>query len=171
MMSEKACHCLERPVCVRTSQRKPLTPGEIRGRPVDGEPSKSSSFQKSSDPIFYLEEVKYVCCKLRLFSTCEAPLSLGFFRLEYWIGLQIPSPGNLPNPGTESASLASPALAGRLFTCWAIDEANVNNRQCIKEQRHHFADRSPYSQSYGCSTSHIWKWELDRKEGWAPKSW
>ena len=30
-------------------------------------------------------------------------------------------------------------------------------RHCIKEQRHHFADRGPYSQSYGFSTSHTWQ--------------
>ena len=28
-------------------------------------------------------------------------------------------------------------------------------RQCIKKQRHHFADKGPYSQSYGFSSSHI----------------
>ena len=39
-----------------------------------------------------------------------------FSRQEYWSGLPFPSPGNLPNPGTESRSLASAALAGGLFT-------------------------------------------------------
>ena len=29
-------------------------------------------------------------------------------------------------------------------------------RQCIKKQRHHFADKALYSQSYGFSSSHIW---------------
>ena len=38
-----------------------------------------------------------------------------------------------------------------------------NSRQCIKKQRHHFADKSPYSQSYGFSRSHIWMWKLDQK--------
>ena len=28
-----------------------------------------------------------------------------------------------------------------------------------------------YSQSYGFSSSHVWMWELDHKEGWAPKNW
>ena len=37
-------------------------------------------------------------------------------------------------------------------------------------RRHHFADKSPYSQSYGFS-SHVWLWELDHKEGWAVKNW
>ena len=45
------------------------------------------------------------------------------------------------------------------------------SRQCIKKQRHHFADKSPYSQSYGFSRSHVWMWELDHKEGWALKNW
>ena len=42
----------------------------------------------------------------------QAPLSLGFSRQEYWNGLPFLPPGNLPNPGIEPASLASPALAG-----------------------------------------------------------
>ena len=29
-------------------------------------------------------------------------------------------------------------------------------RQSIKKQRHHFADKGPYNQSYGFSTSHVW---------------
>ena len=32
-------------------------------------------------------------------------------------------------------------------------------------------DESPYSQSYGFSSSHVWMWELDHKESWAPKNW
>ena len=44
-------------------------------------------------------------------------------------------------------------------------------RQHIKKQRHHFAKKDPYSQSYGFSSSHVWMWELDYKESWAPKNW
>ena len=44
-------------------------------------------------------------------------------------------------------------------------------RQCIKKQRYHFADKHPYSQSYGFSSSHVQMWELDHKEGWEPKNW
>ena len=43
-------------------------------------------------------------------------------------------------------------------------------RQHIKKQRHHFANKGPYSQSYDLSISHVWMWELDHKEGWAPKN-
>ena len=44
-------------------------------------------------------------------------------------------------------------------------------RQHIKKQRHYFADKGPYSQSYGFSNSHVWMWELDHKEGGALKNW
>ena len=55
----------------------------------------------------------YVCmCMLRRFSlvllfatlwtiTCQLPLSMGFFRQEYWSQLPCPSPGDLPDPGIE----------------------------------------------------------------------
>ena len=53
---------------------------------------------------------------------CQAPLSMGFSRQEYWSGLPWPPPADLPNPGIKPASLASPALAGKFFTTSAIWE-------------------------------------------------
>ena len=44
-------------------------------------------------------------------------------------------------------------------------------RQHIKKQRHHFANKGPSSQGYGFSSSHVWMWELDKKESWALKNW
>ena len=44
-------------------------------------------------------------------------------------------------------------------------------RQHIKKQRHYFPNKGPSSQGYGFSTGHIWMWELDYKESWAPKNW
>ena len=41
----------------------------------------------------------------------------------------------------------------------------------IKKQRHYFANKGPSSQGYGFSGSHVWMWELDYKESWAPKNW
>ena len=41
----------------------------------------------------------------------------------------------------------------------------------ILKSRDITADKGPYSQSYGFSSSHVWMWELDHKEGWAPKNW
>ena len=43
--------------------------------------------------------------------------------------------------------------------------------QFIKKQRPHFGNKGLFSQSYGFSTSHIWMWELDHKEGWVLKNW
>ena len=44
--------------------------------------------------------------RIQLFATpwtvaCQAPLSMGFSRQEYWNGLPFPSPRNLPDPGIE----------------------------------------------------------------------
>ena len=44
----------------------------------------------------------------------QGPLSMEFPRQEYWRRLPFPSPGHLPNLGTEATSLASPALAGNV---------------------------------------------------------
>ena len=46
-----------------------------------------------------------------------------------------------------------------------------NPRQHIQKQRHYFSNKRPSSQSYGFSSSHVWMWELDYKESWAPKNW
>ena len=45
----------------------------------------------------------------------QVPLSVGFSTQEYWSGLPYPPPGDLPDPGIEPESLASPALVGRFF--------------------------------------------------------
>ena len=52
-------------------------------------------------------------------------------------------------------------------------KAMTNLDKCIKKQRHHFADKSLYSQSYGFSSSHVWMRELDYKESWelSLKNW
>ena len=58
----------------------------------------------------------YALSCVRLFAVTwtiahQAPLSMEFFRQEYWSGLPFPTPGDLPDPGIESASLAPPTLA------------------------------------------------------------
>ena len=65
--------------------------------------------------------VIYSLSCVRLFVTlwtvaCQAPLSMGFPRQEYWDGLWFLSPGDLPDAGMEPASPVSLALAGRFFT-------------------------------------------------------
>ena len=44
-------------------------------------------------------------------------------------------------------------------------------RQHIKKQRYYFPDKGLSSQSYSFSSCHVWIWELDYKESWAPKNW
>ena len=46
----------------------------------------------------------------------QAPLSMGFPRQEHWSRLPVPTPGDLPHPGIQRASLVAPALAGGFFT-------------------------------------------------------
>ena len=42
---------------------------------------------------------------------------------------------------------------------------------CIKKQRHQFAKKCPYNQSYGFSSIHVQMWELDHREVWVPENW
>ena len=57
----------------------------------------------------------------------------------------------------------------RCFDTWKKSYDKL--QQCVKKQKHYFADKSPLSQSYGFSSSFVWLWELDHKEGWVPKIW
>ena len=55
------------------------------------------------------------------------------------------------------------------YAC-SLEEKLWKPRQHFKKQRQHFADKGLYSQTCGFSSSHIWMWELDHKEGWMPKN-
>ena len=66
----------------------------------------------------------------RLYATlwtvaCQAPLSMGFPRQEYWSGLPFPPSGDLPDPETEPVS---PALTGRFFTAKPLGKHWNGNR-------------------------------------------
>ena len=55
--------------------------------------------------------------------SCQAPVSVGLSRQEYWSGLPFPSPGDLPNPGIEprSPALEADTLKGDFNTgCWGM---------------------------------------------------
>ena len=71
----------------------------------------------------------HLCSDAQLCQTLCNPVRLlspwGFSRQEYGIGLLCPSPGDLPNPGTEPTSLMSPALAGMFFTTSATWETLI----------------------------------------------
>ena len=57
----------------------------------------------------------------------QAPLSMEFFRQEYWSGLPCPPPGDLPNPGIKHMFFVPPALVGGFFTNSATWEAILSS--------------------------------------------
>ena len=80
-------------------------------------------------PLSYLQVFQNLCCAKSLQSCptlcssidcSQTRLSMEFSREEYWSGLPFPSPGDLPDPGTECMS---PALTGGFFTTSANREA------------------------------------------------
>ena len=56
-----------------------------------------------------------------------------------------------------------------MLTPWK--ESYDQPRQHIKKQRHYFVNKGPSSQGYGFSNGHVWMWELDCEESWAPMNW
>ena len=56
-----------------------------------------------------------------------------------------------------------------MLTSWK--ESYDQPRQHIKKQTYYFANNSPSGQGYGFSSGHVWMWELDGEESWAPKNW
>ena len=57
----------------------------------------------------------------------------------------------------------------KMLASWK--ESYDKPKQCIKKQRHHFANKHLCSQSYGLFSSHVRMWEVGHKEGWMPKNW
>ena len=67
-------------------------------------------------------------------------------------------------------SLPMVTAAMKLKDACSLAEKLYKPRLYSKKQRHYFANKVTYSQSYGFSNSHVQTWELDSKEGWAPKN-
>ena len=59
----------------------------------------------------------------------------------------------------------------KLIDAYSLEESYDQPRQHIKKQRHYFANKSLSSQGYGFSSGHVWMWELNCEESWAPKNW
>ena len=55
--------------------------------------------------------------------------------------------------------------------CLLLGSNAMTNLDSILKSRHYFADKGPSSQSYTFASGHVWVWELDYKENWAPKNW
>ena len=67
-------------------------------------------------------------------------------------------------------SLWMVTAARKLKDAYSLEKSYDKSRQCIQKQRHHFADQSLLCKSYGFSSTHVWIWELDNKEGWVLKN-
>ena len=67
-------------------------------------------------------------------------------------------------PWTEESGKLQSMGSYRVRHDWSI----LARRQRIENQRYYFANKGPYNQSYGFSSSHVWMWELDHEEGWTP---
>ena len=63
--------------------------------------------------------------------SCQAPLSMGFSRQEYWSGFACSPPGDLPDPRIEPASLKSPALSDGFFTTCTTVEGSLSLCMCV----------------------------------------
>ena len=92
-------------------------------------------------------------------------------RILEWVAISFSRRSSWPRNWTRVSH-----IVGRCFTIWAIREGSWKKsydqpRQHNKKQRRYFANKGPYSQSYGFSNSHVWMWELDHKEGWVLKNW
>ena len=76
---------------------------------------------------------------------------MGFSRQEYWSELPFPPPGDLPDPGIETVSLTSPALAGGFFTTNTTREATKRARRHVHWRLH----RKDAQQLRLASTAHL----------------
>ena len=65
----------------------------------------------------------------------------------------------------------APKSLQMVITAMKLKESYDQPRQHIKKLRHYFANKGLSSQGYGFSSGHVWMWELDYKESWAPKNW
>ena len=74
-------------------------------------------------------------------------------------------------PGTWGFILVRFALTHLVCLYYFFMGTDIKMCQHVKSQRRHFADKGPYSQSFGFPSSHVWMWELDHKEGRVLKNW
>ena len=127
ILTKKMCVCVCVCVCV-AGHRERVTllwslwkrrPSQAEGEPMalDSDKPVSSSLKKTgglNEVINDCKETRMVADKMSLSRVWllatpwtvayQAPLSMGFSRQEYWSGVPLPSPGDLPDPGIEPES-------------------------------------------------------------------
>ena len=52
-----------------------------------------------------------------------------------------------------------------------VAQSQTRLKRLSSSRVNYFANKGPSSQGYGFSCGHVWIWELDYEEGWAPKNW
>ena len=77
------------------------------------------------------------------------------WKLYFW-GLQITEDGDCSH---------------EIKRCLLLGRKVMANLDSILKSRDYFVNKAPSSQGYGFFSSHVWMWELDYKESWAPKYW
>ena len=70
-----------------------------------------------------------------------------------------------------SKSLQMVTAAMKLKDTYSLEGELDQPRQHIKKERHYFVNKGLSSQGYGFSSSHVWMWELEYQESWAPNNW
>ena len=122
-------------------------------------PYKKSHDKPTSEPAKLLSHVR-LCDPM----DCSLPGSSihGIFqaRVLEWVAISFSRGSSQPRDQTQVS-----CTAGRHLTIWATREEH------ILKKRHYFANKGPYSQSYGFFSNHVWMWELGLKEGQALKNW
>ena len=56
-------------------------------------------------------------------------------------------------------------------SCLLLGRKAMTNLDSILKSRDYFANKGPSNQGYGFPSGHVWMWELDCEESWAPKNW
>ena len=112
----------------------------------------------------------------------QAPLSMGFSRQECWSGCHFLLQEIFLTQGSNPCLLhwqADSLLLSHQESCRSTIlnfKMSVNGWAILEDvqpnfQGYYFANKGPSSQGYGFSRGHVWMWELDCEEGWAPKNW
>ena len=59
----------------------------------------------------------------------------------------------------------------KIKRCLLLGRKAMTKLDSILKSRDITVNKGPYSQSYGFTSSYVWTWELNHKDGWAPKNW
>ena len=115
-------------------------------------------------------EVTQLCATPCDPTDCSLPGSSvhGFFqaRVLEWVASSFSRGSSRPKDQTQVSR-----TVGRRFTVWANREVMTNLDSILKNRDITLPTKVCIVKSYGFSSSHVWVWELNHKEGWALRNW